>query len=56
MRGATKFYGEQYTTRAAALAALAAMTARNPVETKGEMMLRIKRSIDASNAGRVVWG
>ena len=26
------------------------------VESKGAMMLRVKRAIDASNAGRVVWG
>lgn len=48
VRSVTKLYGEKYTTRAAAVAALAAMAARNPIETRGAMMLRIKRSIDAA--------
>ena len=49
VRGAAKMYGEQYTTRAAALAALAAMAARTPI-SKGAMMLRISRDIAASRA------
>jgi hypothetical protein len=48
VRGSTKIYGEQYTTRAAALAALAAMAARNPLESKGAKLLRISRGIAAS--------
>jgi len=46
-----------FPSKRAALEALADWVASLPVvETKGAMMLRIKRSIDASNAGRVVWG
>ena len=47
VRGSTKIYGEQYTSRAAAIAALAAMAARTPI-SKGAMMLRISRDIAAS--------
>ena len=47
VRGVAKMYGEQYTSRAAAIAALAAMAARTPI-SKGAMMLRISRDIAAS--------
>jgi len=46
-----------FSSKREALEALTSWIASLPVvETKGAMMLRIKRIADAANAGRVVWG
>lgn len=54
VRSVTKMYGETYTSKTAALAGLAAMSARNPVESVGAARLRVARSIAANRGGAKV--